>query len=202
VAAVHSLKVFTIAGRTDSAGAAQPDTDQEEMRLLGAMLLRQGIGPNASDLTPNPNAFRVRQDTGANMNVKIGSGTTKRDIAVVRGTAAGQGLYLVRLDAATVTVAVPATDGAVTTYYTANLFINDAAYSGTASRAYAQFEVLKATGAYPSPTATWSAYMELWRWTLVAADTTVTDAELDAGLDSRVASHTVGVNPLELQVFS
>jgi hypothetical protein len=194
------LKVFSIAGRTDSSGAAQPDTDQEEMRLLATMLLRQGIGPNALDLTPHPDAFKVRQDTGSNMQVRIGSGTAKRDLAVLRGAAAGQGVYIVRLDATEVTVTVPATD-ASTTFYAAFLFVNDAAYSGDASRAYAQFEVLKGAGSYPSARAQWSAALELWRWTLPASDTAVTNADLDAGTDLRKVADVAGVNPFEIGLF-
>jgi hypothetical protein len=41
----------------------------------------------------------VRQDIGSNMNVKVGSGTTKVDGYAVQGTVAGQGTYIVRLDA-------------------------------------------------------------------------------------------------------
>src|SRR4051812_14484610 len=101
MAAVGSLKVYSIAGRTDSAGVAQADVDQEELRM-GMFCGGAGPGmmPSYIDGTPNPNGWNVRQNTGADQNVKIGSTVTKADVYVLRGTVAGQGQYAVRLDSA------------------------------------------------------------------------------------------------------
>jgi hypothetical protein len=81
------------------------------------------------------------------MNVKVGSGTTKLDGYCVRGTVAGQGCYVVRLDAATETVAAPATDPTNPARYGVYLFVNDTAYGGTAARAYADITCLRGTPA-------------------------------------------------------
>jgi hypothetical protein len=208
MSAVDSLKVFAIGGRTNSSGTTQDDIDQEELRLLAGMLLRQGITPNLLDGTPNLNAFRVRQDSGANMDVKIGSGTTKVDGLVLRGTVAGQGAYLVRIDATTITKTTPAADATNPTRYGVYAFINDAAYAGTASRAYAGLEVLAGTPAgaptTPAPRAEWSAYALLWEFQLPALATAVTDAILDNSdaLDKRVHAYLAAQNVLENQIFS
>ena len=205
--AVNSLKVSLIGGRTDSAGAAQDDFDQEEMRMLTGILLRQGITPNLNNGTQNPNAFRVRQNTGADMNVKVGSGTTKVDGLILRGTVAGQGTYLVRLDATTLTVSVPATDATNPARYGVYAWVDDAAYSGTASRAYAGISCLRGTPAgsptTPGASAVWSAYALLWEFQLPALATAVTDVILDNSnaIDQRVSADLAVQHALETRVF-
>jgi hypothetical protein len=132
MAAQDNLKVLAIAG-TDASGAATAvdDVDQEELRLpLGrsadARLPAEPVDPGA-----NPNAFRVRQNTGTDMNLLVGSGTAKVDGYVLLGTVAGQGAYIIRLDATTKTVAVPATDATNPARYGVYAYIDDTAYSGT-----------------------------------------------------------------------
>lgn len=209
MAAVGSLKCYLIGGRTDSAGAAATDFDQEELRF-GAKYAgrRQGLVENMLDDTPNPNGFRVRQDSGANLAVKIGSGTTQRDGYVLRGASAGQGNYVVRLDAVTLTSALTTSDPTNPTRYGVYLFVDDAAYSGDASRAYAGISLLKGTPA-GSPTtpvalAVWSASALLWEFQLAAGATAITDAILDSAtsFDRRVYADLLGQNFLESQLFS
>lgn len=206
--AVHNLKVFGIGGRTDNAGAAQTDVDQEELRLLAQLTYRQGITPNLLDATPNLNAWRVRQNTGADMNVRVGSTTTQRDGYLLRGNSAGQGAYLVRLDATFRTIAVPATDPTNPARYGVFLFVNDATYSGTASRAYADITCIRGTPAgspvTPSADATWSAWALIWEFQLPALATAVTDAILDSStsFDRRVHADLAPQNILENQVFA
>lgn len=208
MASVGSLKVLAIAGRTDSAGVAQTDVDQEEMRIQTGILLREGVTPNLLDGTQNPNAFRVRQNTGADMNIKIGSGTSKVDGLILRGTIAGQGAYVVRLDATTLTASVPATDPTNPARYGVYAWIDDTAYSGTASRAYAGITCLRGTPAgsptTPSPSAVWSAYRLLWEFQLPALATAVTDAILDnsSAIDQRVSTTLAIDSFLESQMFS
>lgn len=205
--AVGSLKVLAIGGRTDSAGVAQNDVDQEEIRFLTGLLLREGITPNLLDGTPNFNAFRVRQNTGADMNVRVGSGTTKVDGLILRGTVAGQGAYVVRLDATTLTVSVPATDATNPARYGVYAWIDDAAYSGTASRAYAGISCLRGTPAVspttPGPSAVWSAYKLLWEFQLPALATAVTDAILDNSnaIDQRNSADLAVQSILDNQIF-
>lgn len=209
MAAVNSLKCFAIANRTDNSGMAVTDVDQEELRLLAVAMLRQGLLPNALDMTPNPNGFRVRQNTGADMNVLVGSGTTQRDLYLLRGTVAGQGAYLVRIDAATVgPVSVPAADATNPARYGVYLWIDDAAYAGTAARAQANITCIRGIPAgsptTPAASAVWSAYALLWEFELPAAATAVTDTILDSATsyDRRVTADLLPQNVLENQVFS
>lgn len=210
MAAVHSLKVYAIGGRTDSAGAAQTDIDQEEFRMLVAAQMRPGITNNLTDRTVNSNAFRVRQNTGTDMNVLVGSGTSKVDgLVVASASTAGQGSYLVRLDATTVTVSVPATDPTNPARYGVYVFVDDAAYGGTASRAYAQISCIRGTPAgspvTPGPLAAWHAWYLLWEFQLAAAATAVTNTILDSAtsIDQRVtASSALAPSLLEVWAFS
>jgi hypothetical protein len=134
------------------------------------------------------------------MQVKIGSTNIKADGYVLRGSVAGQGAYLVRNDAATgvVTLSVPAADASLPAKYSAFLYIDDAAYGGTASRAFAQMTVLRGTPASspvePSPAAAWSAYARLWTWQLAASASAVTNSILDAGTDLRAEADLVATN--------
>jgi hypothetical protein len=212
MASVGSLKVFAIAGRTDSAGAAQVDTDWEELRM-GMFCGGAGPGMMASyiDGTPNPNGWQVRQNTGADQNVKIGSGTSKADVYVLRGTVAGQGQYAIRLDSTGLVVPFSgAPDASLPTRYGVYLFIDDAAYSGDASRAYAGVSCLKGTPnaspVTPGPLAVWSAYALLWEFQMVAgAANPITNTILDqaSSIDQRTtASNPMVQNWLETAVFT
>lgn len=208
MAASGSLKIIGIAGRTDSAGTAITDIDQEELRLpIG--VLGPGLLPNQQDGTPNPNGFNVRQNTGADMNVKVGSTTTKVDAYVLRGSVAGQGSYIVRLDSAGLVVAVPAADGALPCRYGVFLFVDDVAYSGDAARAYAGITCLRGTPnaspVTPAASAVWSAVALLWEFQLPAAAAAVTNTILDSTsspIDQRTTSNLAVQNVLEIQCFS
>ena len=209
MAAVNSLKCFAIAGRTDNAGTAVTDIDQEELRLPLTALLRQGLLPNLLTGAPNVNGFRVRQNTGADMNLLIGSSTTKVDGYVLRGTVAGQGAYIARIDAATVgPIAVPATDPTNPARYGVYLWIDDAAYSGTAARAQANISCIRGTPAgsptTPTALAVWSAWALLWEFQLPALAATVTNVILDSAtsFDRRVTANLAVQDFLENQIFS
>lgn len=208
MAAVDSLKCFAIANRTNSAGVAQVDTDWEELRFIIGSVLRQGLLPNALDATPNPTGWQVRQNTGADMNVKVGSGTTQRDTYVLRGGSAGQGTYIARLDSVGLVVSVPATDATNPSRYGVYLFIDDASYAGDAARAYAGVSCIRGTPA-PSPTTptalgVWSASVLLWEFQLPALATAVTNVILDSAtsFDRRTTSDLLPQNALENQVWS
>lgn len=208
MAAVGSLKVYAIGGRTDSAGTAQPDQDQEETRLPLGILLRQGLTPHLTTGVPNPNAFRPRQNTGADMNLLIGSGTTKIDGLVLRGNTAGQGTYLLRLDSAGLLKAVPATDPTNPARYGVFAFIDDAAYAGDASRQYADISCIRGTPAgsptTPTALATWSAWALLWEFQLPALAAAITNVILDSAtsFDRRVTANLQAQNFLEQQIFT
>lgn len=190
---VDDLKCHVIAARTDSAGVAKTDVDQEEHRLLASMLMTQGYGRDALTGALNSSSFKVRQDSGANMHVRVGNGaSTKRDTYVLRGSVAGQGTYLVRMDAAYVDLTVPTTDAGLPQKYSVFLFVDDETYSGTASRHRVGLTCLRGTPAAspvaPSPDAAWSAYARLCTFELPAGASAVTDAILDAGSDDRSPS--------------
>jgi hypothetical protein len=209
MAAVNSLKCFAIAGRTDNAGTAVTDIDQEELRLPLTALLRQGLLPNLLTGAPNVNGFRVRQNTGADMNLLVGSGTTKVDGYVLRGTVAGQGSYIARIDATTLgPVSVPATDPTNPARYGVYLWIDDAAYSGTAARAQANITCIRGTPAgsptTPTALAVWSAWALLWEFQLPALAAAVTNVILDSAtsFDRRVTANLIPQDFLEGQVFS
>lgn len=206
--AVGSLKCFAIGGRTDSAGTAQNDVDQEELRSLIGVILRPGLTFNLLDQTPNPNGFQVRQNTGADMNVKVGSTTTKVDGYILRGTVAGQGSYLIRLDSSGLVVSVPAADGTNPARYGVYAFVDDAAYSGDASRAYAGVSCIRGTPAgsptTPAALAVWSAWALLWEFQLPALSAAVTNAILDnaSAIDQRIHSTVAQDAWLEVQLLS
>ena len=208
MAAVGSLKCFAIAGRTDSAGTAQVDTDWEELRMIVGSLLRGGALPNTLDGTANPNCLRPRQNTGADMNLIVGSTTTKADAYVLRGTVAGQGAYLLRLDSAGLTVSVPATDPTNPARYGVYAWVDDAAYAGTASRAYAGISCIRGTPAgsptTPAASSVWSASVLLWEFQLPALATAVTNVILDSAtsFDRRTTADLLPQNFLEGQVFA
>lgn len=208
MASVDSLKCLLIGGRTNAAGSAQDDVDQEELRMLAGVLLRQGLTPNLLDGTPNLNAFRVRQNTGSDMNVKVGSGTTKVDGLVLRGTVAGQGAYLVRIDATTITLAVPAADGTHPKRYGVYAWVNDESYSGDSGIHAAGLSCIAGTAAVtpttPTALATWSAYALLWEFQLPASATAVTDVILDNSdsIDRRVHTALAVQSVFESQIFS
>lgn len=209
MAAVHSLKVSVIGARTNSSGVAQTDWDQEEMRMMAMALMRQGRLPNMTTGANNPDAFKVRQGTGSDMNVTIGSGTTKVDGYLLRGTASGQGAYVVRLDATGVTKSVPAADATLLTAYGVYLYVNDENYSGSAGAHYAELSVLAGTPhasapVVPSASVSWAASALLWSFRLPAAATAVTNTILDnsTAVDARTTSSTLGVNHLEFAVFA
>lgn len=208
MAAQNSIKVFTIGGRTDATPTAVADTDQEEMRI-GAKYAgrRQGLTENMLDDTPNPLAWRPRQNTGADMNLKIGSSVTKVDGYVLRGTVAGQGTYVCRLDATTRTISVPATDPTNPARYGVFLHIDDIAYAGTAATAKADIACIRGTPAgsptTPTALAVWSASVLLWEFQLPALATAVTDVILDSAtsFDRRTYADLLGQNFLETSVF-
>lgn len=208
MAAVDSLKVFGIAGRTNSSGTAQVDVDQEELRLVPAAVMTAGRLPHLTTLAGNPDAFKVRQDTGSNMQIKVGSGTVggKVDGYLLRGTTAGQGAYLVRLDSATVTLTVPAADGTNPAKYGVYLYVNDENYGGGAGIRYAGLSCIRGTPAgsptVPGPLSAWSAYALLWSFQLAASATAVTNTILDNtnAADARTTSVLIGTDPYAIAV--
>src|SRR5680860_382859 len=72
-------------------------------RLINTILLSEGVVDVAGD------SFKVLQNTGTDLNVKVGSGAAF-DRAVVAGPLAGQGVYIAEHQNATQVIAVAAGD--------------------------------------------------------------------------------------------
>ena len=185
-----TFSASVIGARTDTTGASVTDTTAEEARLMGVMM-------SAGYLSPNT-AFQVTAQSTPNMTVKVGSGPAKVDYYVLSGTVAGQGNYVVRLDAATQTVTIGAADASQTRVDEIYLVVRDNLYD-VSSRALPQIGYRKGDlgGANPGADATWKASALLARVSVAAGATTIVTANIS---DQRSASTLLaslgGVNSL------
>ena len=116
--------IATIGARTDSAGAGVTDFTAEEGRLW-ASVWSEGI------LKP-VDAFEPVAGAAATMNVIMGSGVSKKDVAVVESDNIGQESYVVRSDEATTTVTLSAADPGNPRIDEIYLLVNDDAYDSSA----------------------------------------------------------------------
>jgi hypothetical protein len=156
-----SASARNIGLRTDNAGGAVNDMSAEEDRLIHAIL---NAGVFSAD------AFKVTATGG--MNLTVGSGVAKSDIACVVGTVAGQGKYLVRLEPATVGLTVPAADGAQARTDEVYLVVADGPYdAGGVALPRIGFRKGDAGGGAPGPDSSWKAYLLLGRVSVPAGDT-------------------------------
>lgn len=173
-----TFAVAAIGARTDSSGVAVADYTAEETRLLATILSEGYVSPAS--------AFLVDAQTVPNMTVKVGSGTAKTDIYVVAGETAGQGNYLVRLDASSVNVTVPAADASQARTDEVYLVVRDNTYDAS-SRGLPQIGYRKgdAGGSAPGPDASWEASVLLATITVGAAVSTITSGNIT---DERSAS--------------
>ncbi len=73
-------------------------------RLVNTVLIYEGV-----IMRGNPNSFQTLQNTGTDMNVKVGS-TVAFDRAVIQGDSAGQGVFVTEHQNATQVLAVAASD--------------------------------------------------------------------------------------------
>lgn len=166
-----------IGARTDNTGAAVTDTTAEESRLLASILTGGYLKPTT--------AFLVAAQSSPNMTVKVGS-TAKTDYYVLAGTVAGQGNYLVRLDAAGQNVTITAANASQSRTDEIYLVIQDNLYDVSARAlpriGYRQGDL---GGANPGPDASWTAYALLARVAVAAAATTITNSNIT---DQRVKS--------------
>jgi hypothetical protein len=164
-----------IGSRTNAAGAAVTDYSAEEDRLVNTIVTEGAI---------TPNAFKVNASAG--MVVTVGSGAAKTDLYAVAGDVAGQGVYLARLEAATVNVTVPAADAAAARTDEVYLFIADAPYdAGTLGLPRIGYRKGDAGGGAPGPDAAWKASVKLATIAVGAAVSSITAGNIT---DNRVAS--------------
>lgn len=180
-----TVSVNTIGARTDSAGAAVTDLTAEELRF-SASIFGEGY------LVP-ATAWRVQAQTVADMTVKVGSGTAKADHYVVAGEVAGQGNYIVRLDAASQNVTIPAAHASLARVDEIYLVVRDNVYDASA-RALPQLGHRQGDNGAgnPGPDAAWKASALLARVTVGAAVTTITSGVIS---DQRVAASGLGIQP-------
>jgi hypothetical protein len=152
-----------IGARTDNVGAAVNDMSAEEDRLIHTILTEGVLSADAFEVTA----------TGG-MNLTVGSGSAKTDLACLIGTASGQGPYLVRLEAATLAVVVPAADGAQARTDEVYLIVADAPYdSGAVSLPRIGYRKGDAGGGAPGPDAAWKAHLLLASVAVPAGDTNI-----------------------------
>lgn len=119
------------------------DSPAHVARLIASALLAEGVVGKADD------SFKVAQDTGSNMKIKVGSGTVG-DLCAVAGDAAGQGVYVCEHQSGTVTLdvaAADADDGRID-LVVARVYDDEADSSGNS---YADVEIVQGTPA-SSPT--------------------------------------------------
>lgn len=166
-----TVSVSAIGSRTTDAGVAVTDYTAEEVRFLSAAY---GEGY----LTPT-NAFQVRQQTVADMTVRVGSGTSKGDFYVVAGEASGQGNYIIRLDVSTQNVTISAADASQARTDEIYLVVRDNAYDASA-RGLPQLGYRRGDvgSGNPGPDSTWKASALLARINVPAAATSITQANI------------------------
>src|SRR5690606_16767518 len=166
-----TVSVAAIGGRTDSVGEAVADYTAEEARMLTEIL-------NAGYLRP-AEAWQVTAQAAPNMSVKVGSGSAKADHYIVEGQVAGQGKYIVRLDATSVNLTVPAADVSQTRTDQVYLVVLDNSYDATL-RGIPQLGYRKGDlgGAAPGPDDAWEAYALLATITVGPGATEITNNEI------------------------
>ena len=141
-------------------------------RLLASILLHEGVADKADG------SFAVAEDTGSNMQIKVGSGTLG-DLAAVAGDAAtGQGIYVCRHQDPTVTLPIAASDPGDDRIdlVVLRLYDDDADSSGNS---YADVEVVEGTpAASPTVPATPDSAIPLAQIDVGAGVTAITDSDI------------------------
>lgn len=172
-----------IGARTNAAGVAVPDYTVEEDRLANLLFTEGAVTPD--------DAFRVAVQSG--MDLTVGSGSAKRDIYAVAGDVAGQGTYLVRLDAASVIVAIAAADPSQQRIDEVWLVVADAAYdAGAVSLPRLAVRRGDPGAAAPGPDATWRAAAQLATVTVPAGASALAAGDV---ADTRIVAHAPSAFP-------
>lgn len=160
--ATATIKTRSIQGESLTAAAD---------RLINTVLLREGVVDKAND------SFKVAQDTGANMQVKVGSGSAY-DLAVVEGDNAGQGTFVLEHQSATVTLPVAAADATNDRIDIVVLRVYDDTFDSSGND-YADIEVIQGTPAgSPSAPATPDSAIKLAEIEVGNGVTAITNADI------------------------
>lgn len=182
--------VSAITSRTNAAGDDVTDVTGEDLRLANIPYTEGALGGDA---------FIVSAASG--MDVTVGSGAAKSDVFVVNGEASGQGTYVVRLDAATVTVTVPASDPAQARVDEVYLIVSDAPYdAGSVSLPRIGYRKGDAGGGNPGPDTSWKASALLARIAVGAAVSSITSANITDARDYSFVRPRAGV--IETQAYA
>lgn len=170
-----------IGARTDTSGSAVTDLSAEEARF-STLTVAEGY--------MTTNAFKVAAQTSPDMTVKVGSGVAKVDYFCIAGEVAGQGNYIVRLDAVSQNVTIDAADAAQTRIDEVYLVVRDNVYD-ISSRALPQIAYRKGDvgGGNPGVDTSWRASAMLARVTVLANATTITNSNIS---DQRSAGGGAG----------
>lgn len=156
-------------------------------RLLTNGLMQEGVIDKAND------SFKVAQNTGSDMNIKVGSGTVG-DLCVIAGDAAAdQGLYIGQHGNSTQTLAVAASDPTNDRIdrVIARVYDDDADSSGNS---YMDLEVITGTPAgSPSAPALPDGAITLATILVQAAVTAITNSDItDARSEALVTRSLLG----------
>lgn len=151
-----TMSVRNVGARTNFAGGAVTDLTAEEDRMaqevLGEGILSPALG------------YQAVAGSGATMDVIVGSGAAKKDLAILVGAVAGQSNYMARLDESTKTVVLSAADGSLARIDEVYVVVRDNPYDSS-SRALPVLAVREgnphASPSLPGPDAAWKAYLLL-----------------------------------------
>lgn len=169
----------TIKTRSIQAEALSAASD----RLVNTILLSEGVVGKAA------NSFKVAQNLGTDMNVKVGSGTAY-DRAAVQGDNAGQGVYIVEHQNATQVLAVAAADATNPRIDIVILRVYDDPFDSSGN-SYADLEVITGTPAgSPSAPAVPSSAVKLAEVAVAAGATAIVNADIT---DTRVEAAASGL---------
>lgn len=171
---------LALQARTDAAGAPVTDTNGEELRLAMGFLSPGVI--QSVDYKTVP---------GSGLSVDVGT-LTKKDLAVVAGTVAGQGNYLVRIGASVpYNITLNAADPSNPRIDQIYIVVEDIAYdSGTRTMA----RLSRRTGdplaspVAPGPDAAWKAFLLIAQIAVAAGATSLSVGNIT---DSRIPSTSI-----------
>jgi hypothetical protein len=178
---------YALQARTDAAGADVDDVTGEDLRLMASLFEAGVVGADS---------FRVTQrGAGANMSVDVGSGAAASDLAVVEGTVAGQGNYVVRLGDAVTNVPLNASNVSNPRIDQIFLVVQDDQYDSS-DRVLARLAYRDGTPASspvaPGPDGAWDAYLLLANVLVGAGVTSVTNANItDQRTGASAPAHAV-----------
>lgn len=155
-------------------------------RLIASAIIGEGVVDVAGD------SFKVEQDTGSNMQIKVGSGTVG-DLCVIAGDAtADQGVYVGQHENATQTLAIAASDASDDRIdrVIARIYDDDADSSGNS---YMDLEVLTGTPAgSPSAPAIPDGAISLATIEVDATVTAITNADItDTRAEAQIRSEAI-----------